>query len=71
MTIPLDQPATLDATATFTLVAALDNPPKYAGEAVTTARVTAGLDGGSRTTYFTAGGVEVPEAEVVALGLGR
>jgi len=37
-TLPLDQPAALDAEATFTLAALFDGPIKYAGEEVTTVR---------------------------------
>jgi hypothetical protein len=73
VTIPLDQPAVMDATATFTLSAWLgqDSPIKYAGEEVTTATVAARLGGATQVRYFTASGVEVPGEAVAALGLGR
>jgi hypothetical protein len=69
VTVPLDQPAALDAAATFTLSAMLDSPIKYAGEDVTTATVTARLSGPSQVRYFTASGREVPGEAVAALGL--
>jgi hypothetical protein len=72
-TIPVDQPFALDAEATFTLTARLENdsPIKYAGEDVTTVTVTASLGGRSQARYFTASGREVPGGALVALGLPR
>ena len=44
---------------------------RYAGEAVTTVKVTAGLGGESEVRYFTASGKEVPAEAWLALGLPR
>jgi hypothetical protein len=73
VTIPLDQPFRVDAEANFNLTAWLDSPIKYAGEEVTTVRVTAalGTGRGAHLQYFTASGREVPDHMVLSLGLPR
>ena len=71
VTLPLDQPAALDAEATFTLQASLDSPIKYAGEDVVVGRVTASLGGPSTVRYFTASGKEVTGEALGGLGLSR
>lgn len=73
VTLPLDQPALLDAEATFTLQAWLghDAPIQYAGEAVTTVKMTASLGGEPLMRYYTASGREVPVDQAMALGLLR
>lgn len=61
VSVPLDQPAILAASATFALVASLGTGPLYAeGEEVTHVRVAATFGGPSTVTYITASGKEVP-----------
>ncbi len=72
VTLPnLDQPYVVNAEVTFQLGGWLDSPIKYAGEEVTTVKVTASLGGASQVKYFTASGREVPADALAGLGLPR
>lgn len=63
--IPLDQPAIISASLTFTVVASADGGPVFVeGEPIERVRLTATAGGSTLVTYLTTSGREIPATAV-------